>query len=122
RAYARNRFSGEINPDNARHIDVIGLPEQLFYKLRSAFSHRHCPESSVSCMRIRTEDHTAAAREHFTRKLMDYCLVRRNIDSAVLFGTGKAKHMAILIDRTADCTQRIMAVCQHVRHREFFQS
>ena len=73
-------------------------------------------------MAVRTKDHLAAACEHFTGKLVDNGLMRRNIDTAVLLRTGQSKHVVIFIDRTADCTQRVMAVGQNIRDREFLQS
>ena len=53
---------------------------------------------------------------------MDYGLMRRHIDAAIAFRTGQAEHVIILVDRSADSAQRIMAVCQNIRDREFFQS
>ena len=101
-----------------RHVDIVGLVQQLLYQLRSALAHRHRAERTVACMGIRAENHLSAACEHLPRELMNDCLMWRYIDTAVLFRAGQAKHVVILIDRSADRTQRVVAVGQYVRHRE----
>ena len=122
RAYSLNRLSGQINSHNSRHINVIGLAKKLLYQLGSAFSHCHGSKRSVSCMRIRPQDHPAAACKHFSGKLMDDCLMRRNINAAVLFRTGQSKHVVILINSSAHCAQGIVAVCKHIGHWKFLKS
>ena len=52
---------------------------------------------------------------------MNDCLMWRYIDTAVLFRAGQSEHVVILIDRTTDRTQRVVAVRQYVWHRKFFQ-
>ena len=53
---------------------------------------------------------------------MDNCLMWRNIDTAVFLGTGKTKHMVILINSTANCTEGVVTVCQNIRYRKTLQS
>ena len=53
---------------------------------------------------------------------MDDCLMRRYVDAAVLFGTGKAEHVVILIDGSADRAQGVVAVGEHIRHRELLKA
>ena len=101
---------------------IISLVQKLFYKFRSALSHCHGTECTITGVAVRTKDHLAAACEHFTGKLVDNGLMRRNIDTAVLLRTGQSKHVVIFIDRTADCTQRVMAVGQNIWHRELLKS
>ena len=59
---------------------------------------------------------------YFSRKLVNNRLMRRNIYAAILLCTGQSKYMVILVNRTAYCTKGIVAVCQNVGHRKFFQS
>ena len=73
-------------------------------------------------MRIGSQDHSAAACKHFSCKLMDDCLMRWYINTAVFFCAGQAKHVVIFIDRSAYRTKRVMAVCQDIWDRELFQS
>ena len=73
-------------------------------------------------MAVRTKDHFSAAGQHFTGILMDNCLMRRNVNTAIFLGTGKSEHVVIFIDGTAYCAKGIMAVGQHIWNREFFQS
>ena len=96
--------------------------EKLFHKLRSTFTHSHRSECSVTCMAVRSKDHLSSACKHLTGKLMDDCLMRRNIDAAILFRTCQSKHMVIFIDRTTYSTKTIMTVRQYIWHREFFKS
>ena len=53
---------------------------------------------------------------------MDNCLMRRYINSAVLFGTGETKHVVIFIDGSAYCTEGVMAVGQYIWYRELLKS
>ena len=48
RSYALCRSSCHIYAYNARHIDVIGLIQQLFYQLRTALAHCHCSKRAVT--------------------------------------------------------------------------
>ena len=73
-------------------------------------------------MGIRPEDHLSGSGKHFARKLVDYCLVRRDIDAAVALCAGKAKHMVVLIDCPTYRAETVMAVGQHIRNRKLFKS
>ena len=53
---------------------------------------------------------------------MNYRLVRRNIHAPVSLRAGKAKHMIIFVDRSANRAQRIVAVRKNVRNWKFLQS
>ena len=72
-------------------------------------------------MGIRAEDHLAALCQHLAGVLMDDCLMRRNINAAVFLGAGKTKHVVILVDRSTDSTETVVAVRQNVRDRELLQ-
>ena len=122
RTNSRPRFTFQVNSNNTRHIDVISLRKKLFYQLTSAFSHCHGSQSAISGMTVRAKNHFSASGQHFTGILVNHGLMRRYINTAVFFCTGKSKHMVIFIDRSAYCTQRVMAVCQYIGNREFFQT
>ena len=121
RADALDGSAGQIDGDNARHINVISLGQQLFYQLRSALSHCHGTQSTVSGVGIRAKDHLSASGKHFSGILVDHRLMRGYIDAAVFLGAAKTKHVVILIDRAAHGAKRIVAVGQHIGNGEFFQ-
>ncbi len=52
---------------------------------------------------------------------MDNRLMRRHINTAVLLCAAKTKHMVVFINRTAYRAQRIVAVCENIRHRKPFK-
>ena len=118
RTHALHRRTLQVDRDHARHIDIICLIEKLLNELRSALTHRHGTERTITRMGIRTQDHSAATGQHLTRELMDNSLMRRYIHTTVLLRTGKTEHVVILIDRTTNRTERIMAVRQNIRHRK----
>ena len=52
RSYALDWLALQINGYHLRHIDIVGLVQQLLYQLRSALAHRHRAERTVACMGI----------------------------------------------------------------------
>ena len=96
--------------------------EEELEQLRAAFSHSHCSQGTITSMAVRTQDHLPTSCQHLPGKLMDHCLMRRYIHSAVTLCTCKAKHMVILVNGSAHCTEGVMTVCQHIRDWELFQS
>ena len=73
-------------------------------------------------MAVRAKNHTTAAGQHFSGKLVDHGLMRRYINSAVFFRTGQTKHMIIFIYGTAHRTQAVMAIGKYIRHRELLKA
>ena len=73
-------------------------------------------------MAVRSENHPAAACQHLAGELMDNCLMRRNIDTAVFLRAGKSEHVVIFIDRSAYRAETVMTVCQHIGHRELLEA
>ena len=84
RSYTRTWSTFQINSNYAWHINIVCLAEAVL-QAPSALSHSHGSKCSVSCMTVRAEDHLSAACKHFSCKLMDNCLMRRYINSAVLW-------------------------------------
>ena len=72
-------------------------------------------------MGIGSKDHSAAACKHFSRELVNYGLMRRYINAAVLFGTGKTKHVVILVNGSSYCTKGIMTVGKNIWYRELLK-
>src|SRR5699024_3169331 len=91
RSYARHRLSCHIHADYSRHIDIVRLGEKLLHQLRSALAHCHGSQRTVAGMAVRAKDHLSAARKHFTRELMNDCLMRRYVYAAVLLSAGQSK-------------------------------
>src|SRR5699024_4340402 len=52
RSYALHRLAVQIDRDHARHLDIISLVKELFYKLRSALAHSHRSKRSVAGMAV----------------------------------------------------------------------
>ena len=119
--YARHRLSGQINAHNLRSVYIISLAQKLLHQLRTALTHSHGSQGTVSGMAVRSQNHFSAACQHLPGKLMDNCLMGRHIHSAVAFCAGQTKHVVILIDGSAHCTERVVAVCQYIGDWEFFQ-
>ena len=122
RSDALARCTRQINADYARHINIVCLGEKLLYQLRTALADCHGTERSVSRVGIRSEDHLAACRQHLSGKLVNDCLMRRHIDSAIALCTGQPKHVVILVDGAAHCAETVVAVRQYIRNRELLQS
>ena len=111
-----------VNAYYARHIDIVCLGEKLLYQLRTALADCHGTERSVSRVGIRSKDHLAACRQHLSGKLVNDCLMRRHIDSAIALCTGQPKHVVILVDGAAHCAEAVVAVRQYIRNWELLQS
>ena len=113
------RLSGEIHRDHARIGHVVRVPQQLLYQLAAAFADGHGAQRAVARMRVRTEDHPAAAGVHLAHVLMDHGHMRRNIDPAVFLCRGEAEHVVVLVDGAAHGAEGVVAVGQHIGNREF---
>ena len=122
RSYAFYRGAFQINSYNTWHIDIIGLVQKLFYKFRTTFTHCHSSKRTITGMGIRAKNHSAAACQHFSGELVNNCLMRWYIHTAISLGTGKSEHMIVFVDGSAYCTQRVVAVRQYIRYRELSQS
>ena len=118
RADTRLRLAVQINGNNTRICDVIGIAQQLLYQLAAALADCHRAQCAIAGMGVRAENHAAAACHGLTHILVNDCHVRRNIDAAVLLCSGQSEYMVILIDGAADSTQGVVTVGQHVRNRE----
>ena len=121
-ADARLRLSCQIHRDDARIGDVIRIAKQLLDKLSAALSDGQRPQRPVARVAVRPEDHLSAARVHLAHVLVNYREMRRYENAAVFFRRGQAEYVIILVDRSADRTQRIVTVRHHIGKREFFES
>ena len=122
RAHAVARLALEPDQHHLGRVDVPGVPEQLLHQLAAAFAHAHVAQRAVARVGIGTEDHVAAGGEGLTGILMDNSLVGRHIDTAIFLRGGKAEHVVVLVDRTADGAQGIVAVGHGVRQRELLEA
>ena len=122
RADTRLRSAGEVDRDNARAGNVVGASDQLLGELAAAFADRQRAESAVAGVAVGTQDHAAAAAHKFTVDAVDDSHVGRHIDAAVFMRRGEREHVVILVDRSADCAERVVAVGQDVRHRELLHT
>ena len=122
RADAAHRLARQVHRNHPRHVHIPGLSQKLLHQLSAALADCHGSQRAVAGVGIRAKDHAAALREHFPCKLVDDRLMRRDIDSAVFFCGRQAKHVVILIDRSTDSAQGIMAIGQYIGYRETFQA
>ena len=122
RADAVARLAGQVDGDHARTRYVVGAAHQLFGQLAAALADGQRAQRAVTGVAVRTEDHAAAAGHHFAVVAMDDGHVRRHIDAAVLVRGGEGKHVIVLVDGAADGAQAVVAVGQHIRHREFLHA
>ena len=122
RTYTLCRLTGHMYAHYLRHVDVVGLIEELLNKLRAALTHCHGTQCTVTGMAVGTENHLTAACQHFSCKLVNNSLMRRNVNTAVTLCAGKTKHVVILVDGTAYRTKTVMAVGQNIRNRELGES
>ena len=72
-------------------------------------------------MGVRAKDHFAAAGKALAHILVDDCHVRGHKDTAVLFGSGQAKAVVVLVDGAAHSAQAVVAVGKHIRNGKLFQ-
>ena len=115
-------LSRHMDENHLRLSQVIGLFDQLLHQLAAAFADAHRSKGTIARMRIRAQDHLPAARHHLTVVAVNDGQAWRNIDAAVFMRSTQRKAMIILIDRSPDRTQRIVAVGQNIRHRKLRQT
>ena len=112
------RGAVEVDGDDAGVVDVVGVAEQLLVELAAAFPDGHRAKRAIARVAVGTQDHLAAAGKVLAHVLVDDGDVRRDVDAAVLFGGGKAEEVVVVVDRAADCAQRIVAAGEHVGQGE----
>ena len=122
RADAGARGAREVDGDDAGIGDVVGVTQQLLCQLAAALAHGHGAQGAVAGVRVGAQNHLAAAGEVLTHKGVDDGDVRRDEDTAVLLGRGKAKDVVVLVDGAAHSTQRVVAVGEHVGQRELLHA
>ena len=122
RPYSLHGLAVQVDTDHLRHLDIISFIQKLLNQLRSALAHGHGSQGAVAGVAVRSQDHLAAACQHFPGILMDNCLMRGHIDAAVLLGAGQSKHVVIFIDGAAYRAQGIVAVGKHIGDGELLQT
>ena len=122
RADAGARGTREVDGHDAGIGDIVGVAQQLLGQLAAALAHGHGAQGAVAGVRVGAQNHLAAAGEVLTHKGVDDGDVRRDEDTAVLLGRGKAKDVVVLVDGAAHSTQRVVAVGEHVGQRELLHA
>jgi hypothetical protein len=118
RPHAAAGLAGDIAEHDVRRRNIVGVLQKLFDQLRPAFADGEGAQCAVARVAVRTQYHLAAAGEFFARVAMDDAEVRGHIDSAVLLGGGEAENVVVLVDRTADGAEAVVAVRHGVRNGE----
>ena len=122
RSDSRTDFSRKEDRYDLRHLNIIRPAEQLLDELGTALTHGHSSQGSIAGVAVAAQDHSSAAGQHLAGILMNDCLHRGNIDSAVLLGSCETENMIVLINCAADSAQRIVAVGQNIRNRELLKA
>ena len=122
RADAGARGTREVDGHNAGVGDIVGIAQQLLCQLAAALAYGHGAQGAVAGVRVGAQDHLAAAGEVLAHKGVDDGDVRRDEDTAVFLGRGKAKDVVVLVDGAAHGAQRVMAVGEHVGQRELLHA
>ena len=117
-ADARVGRAGEVDRDDLRAGHVIGAADELLGELPAALAHGHRAERAVPRVAVRPQDHAAAARHLFAVIAVDDGQVGGHIDAAVLLRRGKREFVVVLVDRAADGAQAVVAIGEHIGHRE----
>ena len=120
-AAARRQTAGQVDGHHTRAGNIIGAAQQLLCQLAAAFTDGHGAQCAVAGVGVRAKDHFAAAGKALAHILVDDCHVRGHKDTAVLFGSGQAKAVVVLVDSAAHSTQAVVAVGKHIRNGELFQ-
>ena len=120
-AAARRQTAGQVDGHHTRAGNIIGAAQQLLCQLAAALADSHGAQCAVAGVGVRAKDHFAAAGKALTHILVDDCHVRGHKDTAVLFGSGQAKAVVVLIDGAAHSAQAVVAVGEHIRDGELFQ-
>ena len=120
-AHTHCGLSGQIHCHHTGAGHIIGAAQQLLGQLAATLTNGHGAQRTVTGMAVRSEDHLSAAGVHLTHILVDNRQVRRHINAAIFFGSGKTKQVVILVDGAAHCTQTVVAVGEHIGHRKLFQ-
>ena len=118
RTHARLRLARQVDGHNARTRHVIGAAHQLLGQLAAAFAHRQRAQRAIARVAVRAQNHAPAAGHHLAVVAVNDRHVRGHIDAAVLVRRRQRKHVVILIDRAAHRAQAVVAVGEHIRHRE----
>ena len=53
RSYTLDWLALQLNGYHLRHIDIVGLVQQLLYQLRTALAHRHRSQRTLAGVGIR---------------------------------------------------------------------
>ena len=120
-AAARRQAAGQVDSHHARAGNIVGAAQQLLCQLAAALTDGHGTQCTVAGVGVRAKDHFAAAGKALAHILVDDCHVRGHKDAAVLFGSGQAKAVVILVDGAAHSAQAVVAVGEHIRDGELFQ-
>ena len=111
-------LAGQIDGDDLRTGEVIGAAHQLLCQLAAALADSHGTQSAVTSVGVGAEDHLAAACHGLTVVAVDVCHVGRDVDAAVLVGSGEGELVVVLIDGAADSAEAVVAVGQDVGQGE----
>ena len=120
-AAACGQSAGQADGHHAGAGHIVGAAQQLLCQLAAALADGHGAQRTVAGVGIGAKDHFAAARKALAHVLVDDRHVGRHKDAAVLFGSGQAEAVVILVDGAAHSAQAVVAVGQHIGDGELFQ-
>ena len=94
----------------------------MFDEFGTALAHRHGAQRAVTGVGVAAQNHSAATAHLLAHISMDNRLVGRYENAAVTLCRGKSENVVVLVYRAAHRAQGVVAVGEHVRQGEFFQS
>ena len=118
RADARSGLAGQVDGNDPGIAHIVGAAHELLGQLATALTDGHRAEGAVAGVGVRAQDHPPAAGHHLAVVAVDDGHVRRNIDAAVLVGSGQGKLVVVLVDGAADSAEAVVAVRHDVGQRE----
>ena len=121
-AAAGGQRAGQVDGHHTGAGHIIGASQKLLCQLAAALADGHGAQRAVAGVGVGAEDHLAAAREPLPHILVDDGEVGRHKDAAVFLRGGQAEAVVILVDGAAHRAQTVVAVGEHIRDGELFQT
>ena len=122
RPHTMGHLACEPYEHDLRLCNIICVLQQLFDKLGAALANAHRADRAIAGVAVGAQDHFAATGHHLARVLMNDGLIGGHVIAAIFDGRGEAEDVVVLVDRSADSAEAVVAVRQNVGDREAGQA
>ena len=122
RPHAMGHLACEPDENDLRLCNIICVLQQLFDKLGAALANAHRADRAIAGVAVGAQDHFAAAGHHLARVLMNDGLIGGHVIAAIFDGRGEAEDVVVLVDRSADSAEAVVAVGQNIGNRKTRQA